>query len=103
MQINAPPRVQIVAPPRVHFDIEANQGLQFNADTAPQLIVESLTVSKQNQQPQIKSILKQAPDSIANRVKGQQSTQLSSIAEHIAQQQRESINPVLDHKKRKTT
>jgi hypothetical protein len=39
--------------------------------------------------------------SIADRVKKRRGTSLSSIAERIAQQQRESANPVLDHASRK--
>ena len=92
--------MQIDAPPRVQFNTEANQDLRFDAYTAPQLIVESSTVSKQNQQPQPKPILKQstiiAPESIANKVTDRRRTLLSSIAERVAQQRRESANPVLD-------
>jgi len=41
---------------------------------------------------------KQAPESTADRVKkGLRNTQVSSIAEHVTQQRRESANPVLDH------
>jgi hypothetical protein len=58
VQTDTSPRVQIVTPPRVHFNIEANK-IQFDANAAPQLIVESPT----------KPLHKRAPESIADRVK----------------------------------
>jgi hypothetical protein len=36
-----PPRVQIYTPPRVRFDLRANEEQPFDANTPPQLIVES--------------------------------------------------------------
>ena len=87
MQTNTSPRVQTVAPPRVRFNIEANEEIQFEANEALQLIVESPT----------KPLYKRAPESIADRVKkGLRNTHVSSIAERVAQRQRESANPVLD-------
>jgi molecular chaperone DnaK (HSP70) len=90
VQTDASPRVQIVALPRVQFNIEANEEIQFDANEAPQLIVESPRLI-------VKSPTKRTPESIANRVKkGLQNAQ-SSIAERVAQQRRESAKPVLDH------
>jgi hypothetical protein len=43
----------------VQFNIEANKEIQFDANAAPQLIVESPT----------KALPKKAPESIAQRVK----------------------------------
>ena len=88
VQTNTSPTVQIVAPPRVQFNIEENKEIQFDANKAPQMIVKSPP----------KALLKQALESIADRVKkGLQNTQVSSIAERVTQQRRESANPVLDH------
>ena len=89
VQTDASPREQIIAPPRVQFNIEANKEIHFNTNETPQLIVKSPT----------KALHKRAPESIADRVKkGLQNTQVSSIAERVAQQRRESANPVLNHK-----
>jgi hypothetical protein len=102
-----PPRVQIDTPPRVRFDLGANEEQPFDANTPPQLIVESSAKSKHQQQPKPLPILKQpkivASESIANRVKSRRETPLSLgqtpgklIAERIARQRREFASPVLD-------
>ncbi len=102
-----PPRVQIDTPPRVRFDLGANEEQPFDANTPPQLIVESSAKSKHQQQPKPWPILKQpkivASESIADRVKSRRETPLSleqtpgqSIAERVARQRREFASPVLD-------
>ena len=99
------PRVQFDAPPRVRFNTKANQELPFDAGPPPQLLVESSTASTQQPQPQPTPLLKQptiiSSESISNRVKKRRGTPSSSIAERVAQQQRESAYPVLDHDIRK--
>ena len=94
-------RAQIDAPPRVQFNIKGNEEIQFDAGLPPQLMVDSSTASTQQQQPQPMPILQQptiiSSESIADRVKKRRGTPLSSIAERVAQQRRESTNPVLDH------
>ncbi len=103
-----PPRVQIYTPPRVRFNLGANEEQSFDANTPPQLIVESSAAkSKHQQQPKPLPILTQpkivASESIADRVKSRRETQPSlgqtpgqSIAERVAQWRREFASPVLD-------
>ncbi len=91
-----PPRVQIDTPPKVRFDLGANEEQPFDANMPPQSIVESSAESKHQQQPKPPPILKQpkivASESIADRVKSRRETPLSlgqtpgqSIAECVAQ------------------
>jgi hypothetical protein len=98
-------RVLIDAPPRVQFNIGGNDKLPFDAGSPPQLIVESSPASTRQQQPQPIPILKQptiaSSESIADKVKKRRGTPSSSITERVAQQQRESANPVLDYNTRK--
>ncbi len=98
-----PPRVQIDTPPRVQFDLGANEEQPFDATTPPRLIVESSAKSKHQQQPKPPPILKQpkivASESIADRVKNRRETPLSLgqlIAECIARRRREFASPVLN-------
>jgi hypothetical protein len=103
-----PPRVQIYTPPRVRFNLGANEEQPFDANTPPQLIIESSAEkSKHQQQPKPLPILTQpkivASESIANRVKSRRDTPPSlgqtpgqSIAERVAQRRREFASPVLD-------
>ena len=88
--------LQIDTPPRVRFDLGANEEQPFDANTPPQLIVESSAAkSKHQQQPKPPPILKQpkivASESIADRVKSRRETPPSlgqtpgqSIAECVA-------------------
>ncbi len=83
-----PPRMQIDTPPRVQFDLGANEEQPFDSTTPPQLIVAS------SAKPRIAT-----SESIANRVKRRRETPPSFgqlIAERVAQQRRESASPVLD-------
>jgi hypothetical protein len=102
-----PPRVQIYTPPRVWFDLGANEEQPFDANTPPQLIVESSAKSKHQQQPKPPPILKQpkivVSESIADRVKSRRETLPSLgqtpgqlIAERIAQWRREFASLVLN-------
>jgi hypothetical protein len=103
-----PPRVKIYTPPRVRFDLGANEEQPFDANMPPQLIVESSAAkSKHQQQPKPVPILKQpkivASESIADRVKSSRETPPSLgqtpgqlIAERVAQWRREFASSVLD-------
>jgi hypothetical protein len=102
-----PPRVQIDTPPRLRFNLGANEEQPFDANTPPQLIVESSAESNHQQQPKPPPTLKQpkivASESIANRVKSRRETPPSlgqtpgqSIAERVARRRREFASPVLD-------
>ncbi len=103
-----PPRVQIYTPSRVRFNLGANEKQPFDANTPPQLIVESSAAKfKHQQQPKPLPILTQpkivASESIADRVKSRTETPPSlgqtpgqSIAKCIAQRRREFTSPVLD-------
>ena len=80
--------MQIDTPPRVRFDLGANEEQPFDPTKPPQLIVAS------SAKPRIA-----ASESIANRVKKRRETPPSfgqSIAEHVAQWRRESASPILD-------
>ncbi len=80
--------MQIDTPPRVRFDLGANEEQPFDPTTPPQLSVAS------SAKPKIAT-----SESIANRVKRKRETPPSfgqSIAEHAAQWRRESTSPVLD-------
>ncbi len=83
-----PPRMQIDTPPRVRFDLGANEEQLFDSTTPPQLIVAS------SAKPRIAT-----SESIADRVKRRRETPPSfgqSIAERVAQWRRESARPVLN-------
>jgi hypothetical protein len=83
-----PPRMQIDTPPRVRFNLGANEEQPFDPTTPPQLIVVS------SAKPRIAT-----SESIANRVKERRETPPSfgqSIAERVAQQRRESASPILN-------
>ncbi len=95
--------MQIDTPPRVQFDLGANEEQLFDATMPPRSIVESSAKSNHQQQPKPPPILKQpktvAPESIAARVKSRRETPPSlgqSIAERVTQMRREFANPVLD-------
>ncbi len=100
--------MQIYTPPRVRFNLGANEEQPFDANTPPHLIVESSAAkSKHQQQPKPLPILKQpkivASESIADRVKSRRETPLSLgqtpgqlIAERVARWRREFASPVLD-------
>ncbi len=80
--------MQIDTPPRVRFDLGANEKQQFDSTTPPQLIVVS------SAKPRFAT-----SESIADRVKRRRETPPSfgqSIAESVAQPRRESASPVLD-------
>jgi hypothetical protein len=102
-----PPRVQIDTPPRVRFDLSANEEQPFDANMPPQLIVESSAESKHQQQPKPLPILKQpkivASESIVNRVKSRRETPPSLgqtlgqlIAERVDRRRRKFTSPVLN-------
>jgi hypothetical protein len=83
-----PPRMQIDTPPRVQFDLGANEEQPFDSTTPPQLIVASLA------KPRIAT-----SESIADRVKRRRETPPSFgqlIAECVAQRRRESASPLLN-------
>lgn len=98
-----PPRVQTAPPPRVRFDLEANEERPFKSTEPPQLIVKS----PKPKQAAPKSILKSkvvTSESIADRVKSRRQASQSvehppaeSIASRVARRRREAANPVLDH------
>jgi hypothetical protein len=80
--------MQIDTPPRVRFDLGANEEQPFDPTTPPQLIVAT------SAKPRIAT-----SESIADRVKRRRETPPSfgqSIAERVAQWRRESASPVLD-------
>ncbi len=82
------PRIKIDTPPRVRFDLGANEEQPFDPTMPPQLTVASST------KPKIA-----ASESIADRVKKRRETPSSfrqSIAERVAQWRRESASPILD-------
>jgi hypothetical protein len=83
-----PPRMQIDTPPRVRFDLGANEEQPFDPTTPPQLIVAS------SAKPRIAT-----SESIADRVKRRRETPPSfgqSIMERVAQRRRESASPIHD-------
>jgi len=92
VQFDAPRRVQVDAPPRVQFDL-----------SPPRLIVESQTTSQPTPIPKQPTIIA-SPESNADRVKNRRiqapslitAADITSIAEHIAQQRQQSARPLLD-------
>ncbi len=86
--------MQIDTPPRVRFDLGANEEQPFDSTMPPQLIVAS------SAKPRIAT-----SESIADRVKRRRETPLSfgqSIAERVAHWRRESASPVLNQDTGKT-
>ncbi len=80
--------MQIYTPPRVQFDLGANEEQPFDPTTPHQLIVAS------SAKPRIAT-----SESIADRVKKRRETPPSfgqSIVERVAQRRRESASPILD-------
>ena len=90
----ATPQVQQDQPPRVRFNLQANEDIPLHASPAPQLIV-----ALPWPPPILKPSSTTLPKSVTDRVKRwhqEQPTFSQSIAERIAQRQRELASPVLN-------